>query len=360
MNFKKKTSSMRIKVMGAVAAITVVASSASTSAIAAGEVNLLTWEGYADESVVKPFEEATGCKVSATYVGSNDDFAPKLAAGGGVYDLVTPSIDATKVLIEAGFIDSLDLSRLPRYNEIYEKFRVSEGINHEGKVYGIPYAWGSIPFMYRTDKFDTPPTSLKMLWDPKMKGKISLWDDKSSIYVASRVIGNMDIYKLSDEQLEAAKKKLIEQKPLVRKYWATAGELVDLYASGEVWISNTWGGYQSSLLAEQGIEVKEFIPEEGAEGWMDSWMIVKGTPNEDCAYKYMQMATTEVGQCGVSNVNGYSSANPVAAKNCMTPQQFKDLHQDDLGYLDSLLLWENLRDRLPAYTNTWNAVKAAN
>jgi putative spermidine/putrescine transport system substrate-binding protein/spermidine/putrescine transport system substrate-binding protein len=345
--------------MGAVATTAVVMTIAAT-AQAAGEVNLLTWEGYADESFVKPFEDATGCKVSATYVGSNDDFAPKLAAGGGVYDIVMPSIDATKVLIEAGFIDPIDLERVPRYSEIYDKFRVSEGINHDGKVYGVPFSWGSIPFMYRVDKFDTPPTSLKALWDPALKGKISLWDDKSALYVASRVIGNMNIYALSDTQLEAAKQKLIEQKPLVRKYWATAGELVDLYAAGEVWISNTWGGYQSALLADQNIVVKEFIPEEGAEGWMDSLLIVKGTPNEDCVYKYINMATTEQGQCGMSNVNGYSSANPVAAKKCMSPEQFQDLHQADVGYLDSLFLWENLRDRLGAYTNTWNAVKAAN
>ncbi|HMB76886.1 MAG TPA: ABC transporter substrate-binding protein, partial [Kiloniellaceae bacterium] len=319
-----------------------------------------TWEGYADDSFIKPFEEASGCKVSATYVGSNDDFAPKLAAGGGVYDLVSPSIDSTKALIEAGFIDPLDLSKLPRYEEIYEKFRTAEGINHDGEAYGIPFSWGSIPFMYRTDKFETPPTSLKTLWDPALEGKISLWDDKSAIYVASRLIGNMNIYDLTDEELEAAKEKLIEQKPLVRKYWATAGELVDLYAAGEVWISNTWGGYQSSLLADQNIPVEEFIPEEGAEGWMDSWLVVKGTPNEDCVYKFIEMATTEQGQCGMSNVNGYSSANPVAAKNCMSDEQFMALHQDDVGYLDSLLLWTNLRDRLEAYTNTWNAVKAAN
>ena len=195
--------------LGAAAAAVMVVGVTSSSAFAGGEVNLLTWEGYADESVVKPFEEATGCKVSATYVGSNDDCAPKLAAGGGVYDLVTPSIDATKVLIEAGFIDPLDLSKLPRYSEIYEKFRVSEGINHDGKVYGIPYAWGSIPFMYRTDKFDSAPTSLKILWDSSMKGKISLWDDKSSLYVASRVLGNMNIYDLSDDQLAAAKAKFV-------------------------------------------------------------------------------------------------------------------------------------------------------
>ncbi len=347
-------------VLSVAAAIAVVVGVAGVGAAQAGEVNVLTWEGYADESFIKPFEEASGCKVSATYVGSNDDFAPKLTAGGGVYDLVSPSIDATKALIEAGFIDSVDLSNVPRYEEIYEKFRAAEGVNHDGKVYGVPFSWGSIPFMYRTDKFDTPPTSLKTLWDPALKGKISLWDDKSALYVASRVIGNMNIYDLSDDQLDAAKQKLVEQKPLVRKYWGTAGELVDLYAAGEVWISNTWGGYQSALLAEQNISVKEFIPEEGAEGWMDSWLIVKGTPNEECVYKFINMATTEQGQCGMSNVNGYSSANPVAAENCMTPAQFKELHQDDVGYLDSLLLWENLRERLPAYTNAWNGVKAAN
>jgi putative spermidine/putrescine transport system substrate-binding protein/spermidine/putrescine transport system substrate-binding protein len=351
--------SKKRRIMGAVA-VAAFALNITTSAAIAGEVNLLTWEGYADASFVKPFEEASGCKVSATYVGSNDDFAPKLAAGGGVYDIVMPSIDATKVLIEAGFIDPIDLSRVPRYNEIYEKFRGSEGITLDGKVYGVPFSWGSIPFMYRVDKFDTPPTSLKALWDPALKGRISLWDDKSSLYVASRVLGNMNIYALSDAQLEAAKQKLIEQKPLVRKYWATAGELVDLFTAGEVWISNTWGGYQSSLLADQNIEVKEFIPEEGAEGWMDSLLIVKGTPNDECVYKYINMAISEQGQCGMSNVNGYSSANPVAAKKCMSAQQFEDLHQADVDYLDSLLLWENLRDRLGVYTNTWNAVKAAN
>jgi len=332
----------------------------AAAAKADGVVNILTWEGYGDPSFIDKFEAESGCKVTATYVGSNDDFAPKLAAGGGVYDLITPSIDTTKTMILAGFVEPIDLSKVPRWNEIYEKFRSAEGINHEGAVYGVPWAWGSIPFMYRTDKIpeSEAPTSLKALWDPRYQGKISLWDDKSAIYVAARLGGDMNIYALDDAQIDKAKAKLIEQKPLVRKYWATAGELVDLYAAGEVWISNTWGGYQSNLLAAQGIPVKEFIPEEGAEGWMDSWMVVKDTPNIDCAYKFINMTVSELGQCGVANVNGYSAANPVAAKNCMTPEQYDALHQDDVEYLDSLMLWQNLGDRIEAYTNAWNAVKA--
>jgi putative spermidine/putrescine transport system substrate-binding protein/spermidine/putrescine transport system substrate-binding protein len=356
----KKLGKRKLGVALIAAGMAVAVAGAVASPSMAGEVNVLTWEGYADDSFIKPFEEASGCKVSATYVGSNDDFAPKLMAGGGVYDLIAPSIDTAPVMVRAGFVQAIDLARVPRFNEIYEKFRSAGGILADGKVYGVPFSWGSIPFMYRTDKISTPPTSLKDLWSEKYKGKISLWDDKSAIYVASRVLGNMNIYKLSDAQLEAAKDKLIEQKPLVRKYWSTAGELVDLYTNGEVWISNTWGGYQSALLADQNIPVVEFIPEEGAEGWMDSWMIVKGTPNEDCAYKFLNMAISEQGQCGMSNVNGYSSTNEVAAKKCMSAEQFKTLHQDDPDYLDSLLLWTDLGDRFGAYTNTWNAVKAAN
>lgn len=341
-------------------AMAVIGSMLATPAWAEGQVNILTWEGYADQSFIAKFEEQSGCKVSATYVGSNDDFAPKLAAGGGVYDLITPSIDTTKTMIEAGFVEPLDTAQIAEWSNIYEKFRTAEGINHDGKAYGMPYSWGAISFMYRVDKFKEAPTSIADLWNEDVKGRVSLWDDKSAIYVAARLNGDSDIYHLTDEQIEKAKQTLLKQKPLVRKYWATAGELVDLYAAGEVWISNTWAGYQSRLVKEKGIEVKEFIPKENAEGWMDSWMVVKDTPNKDCAYKFLNMQSSELGQCGVANVNGYSAANPIAAKKCMTPEQYADLHQDDPEYLDSLLLWENLGARIEAYTNAWNAVKSAN
>ncbi|MCP4385800.1 MAG: ABC transporter substrate-binding protein [Hyphomicrobiales bacterium] len=337
---------------------TSVAVALAVPALAAGELNLLTWEGYADESFMSKFEESSGCKVNATYVGSNDDFAPKLAAGGGVYDLISPSADTTGLMIDAGFVEPIDTSKIENWDNIYEKFRSLDGVQRDGTVYGVPYTWGAIAFMYRDDKFDTPPTSLAELFDPKHTGKVALWDDKSAIYVAARLNGDTNIYTLSDDQIEAAKERLIAQKPIVRKYWATAGELVDLYAGGEVYISNTWAGYQSSLLADKGIKVTEFIPEENAEGWMDSWMIVKGNENLDCTYKFINMQLSELGQCGVANVNGYSVANPAAAKTCMTPEQFATLHQDDPDYLDSLLMWKPLGERLEVYTNAWNAVKA--
>ncbi|MBM3583593.1 MAG: ABC transporter substrate-binding protein [Alphaproteobacteria bacterium] len=344
-------------------ALAVLAAGASIGALAGaahaeGQLNLLTWEGYADASFVAPFEAASGCKVTATYVGSNDDFVPKLVAGGGVYDLISPSIDTAPVTVAAGYIDPIDTSKIQGLEGLYELFRSSPGLTTDGQLWGVPWTWGSIPFMYRTDMITEEPTSIAALWDPKYAGKVSLWDDKSAIYVAARLNGDTNIYALDDAQLEAAKQKLIEQKPLIRKYWGTAGELVNLFASGEVWISNTWGGYQSAELTDQGIPVKEFIPAENAEGWMDSWQIVKGTPNTDCAYAWLNYSLTPEAQCGVSAITGYSVANEASAKACMTPERFAALHQDDANYINSLILWQT-PDRLEVYTNTWNAVKAA-
>ncbi|MGE3230772.1 MAG: ABC transporter substrate-binding protein [Hyphomicrobium sp.] len=341
---------------GSIVGLAIVAAGGASAV--AGELNFLGWEGYADESFVKEFESATGCKVTATYVGSNDDFAPKLASGGGVYDIVSVSADTTGVLVAAGLVEPLDMSKIEHWNDIYELFRNAKGINRDGQVYGVPLTWGSIPLMYRTDKITEEPDSYAVLWDERYKGKIALWDDKSAIFNTARLLGYDNVYSLTDEQLEAVKQKLIEEKPLLRKYWSTAGELINLYASGEVWISNTWGGYQVAELQKQGIPVKEFLPKEKADGWADNWMIVKGSPNQDCAYQYINFTTSARGQCGISSVTGYSAANPVAAKACMTSEEFEAKHQDDIDYVDSLVMWEQ-PDRLDVYTNTWNAIKGA-
>ena len=45
-------------------------------------LNLLVWEGYADPSYVHDFEQQYHCKVSASYMGSDDELVAKLKALG--------------------------------------------------------------------------------------------------------------------------------------------------------------------------------------------------------------------------------------------------------------------------------------
>lgn len=365
---------MKIKLKALAVSAALVGGIASTGlAIAssqaqAGELAILTWEGYADSVITQKFEDETGCIITRTYVGSNDEFPAKLgASGGSIYDAVSPSVDTTGILAKMGVIEPISLDLLPYWDDIYEGFQVHPSVTGEegwmppeGHVWAAPFAWGSIAWMYNSDAFDTPPDSIAILWDPAYEGKLSIWDDKTNIYAVARYLFGTDVnvYDLSDEQLAEVRDKLIEAKPQMRKYWATAGELVNLYANGEVVLSNTWGGYQSGLLIEQGIPMVEFIPIEKADGWQDAWQIVKGTPNMECAKQFVGYMESPHAQCEMSMFMGYSMANEAAAKECLSPEMYETLHQGDWVYFDGLDFWREPA-RVDKMIETWNAVKAA-
>ena len=77
-------------------------------------LNLLVWEGYADPSFVKGFEEQMHCKVAASYMGSSDELVAKLRGGSaGNYDVISPSSDVATMISTAGLAAPLDLSKIP-------------------------------------------------------------------------------------------------------------------------------------------------------------------------------------------------------------------------------------------------------
>ena len=326
----------------------------------AAELNILTWEGYADPSFIEKFEKASSCKTTSTYVGSNDDFAPKLAAGGGVYDIIVPSIDTIGLMRQAGFVEPIDTKKIEGFSDVYPEFTKATDVVAEGETWSVPLVWGSISLMYRPDKVEGKPDSIGVLFDKKYAGKVAMWDDKSSIYWAARLLGFENVYDLTDEQLETVKAKLIEQKPLIRKYWATAGELTELYANQEVWLSNTWTGLQSKEVnnLKKGFEVVEFTPKEKAEGWMDSMQLVKGSQNTDCAYKFFSFMLSAEGQCGIVGSSGYFPVNPKAVSSCLKGEEAEAKKVNNIEFVKSLVMWQ-LPARLDKYLEVWNAVKAA-
>src|ERR1017187_2039406 len=82
-------------------------------------LNLLVWEGYADPSYVKAFEEQNHCKVSASYMGSSDELVAKLRGGSaGTYDIISPSSDVATSIAAAGLAASLDLTKIPSYGQL--------------------------------------------------------------------------------------------------------------------------------------------------------------------------------------------------------------------------------------------------
>jgi len=200
------------------------------------------------------------------------------------------------------------------------------------------------------------------MWNPKYKGKVSVWDDLSTVYMTAQVLGfdkpdPSQLYNLSDQQLEAVKKKLLELKPNVRKMWATGGELTNLFESHEIVIAMGWP-LNTADLKKAGFPVGETIPKENTTGWIDHLMITAGSENKELAHKFLEYMIEAQTQKLVTDKTHYVPANPQAG-HFMTPDEVKTLHLDDVvTYQRRLNFWQNV-PRRAKYTEIWNDVKAA-
>ncbi len=326
-------------------------------------LSLLVWEGYADPSFVKAFEDQYHCKVSASYMGSSDELTTKLNGGAASnYDIISPSSDVATAIALKGFAAPLDLTKLPSYSQLSPQLTSLSLVRMNGQVYGVPFMWGPDPMIYDTTAFAQPPDSWNVLWDPKYRGRISVWDDLSTIYMTAQVLGYdkpdpSQLYNLSDEQLEAVKKKLLELKPNIRKMWSTGGELTNLFQNHEIVAAMGWP-LMTNQLRKVNFPAGETIPKENTTGWIDHLMITSASENKELAYQFVEYMMAAQTQKKVADVTGYTPANPGAAR-FMTPEQLRSLHLDDVdNYQKRLYFWQNV-PRRSQYNEIWNEVKAA-
>ena len=351
--------SRRIALIAAVAAIVLAISCSKRQPT----LNLLVWEGYADPSFVRAFEEANHCRVAASYMGSSDELVAKLRGGSaGNYDVISPSSDVATSIASGGLAAPLDLSKLPSYAQLSSKLTSLSLVRMNGNVYGVPFMWGPDPIIYDANAFPTPPDSWTVFWDAKMAGKVSVWDDLSTVYMAAQVLGYdkpdpAHLYDLSDQELETVKKKLIELKPNIRKMWSTGGELTNLFQNHEVIIAMGWP-LMTNQLRKTNFPVGETIPKENTTGWIDHLMITAGSENKELAAKFLEYMIQAKTQKQVTDITGYTPANPHAAQ-FMSPEEIKNLHLDDVdNYQKRIYFWQNV-PRRAKYNEIWNEVKAS-
>jgi spermidine/putrescine-binding protein len=326
-------------------------------------LSLLVWEGYADPSFVQAFENAHHCKVVASYMGSSDELVAKLRGGSAAnFDVISPSSDVAASLVRAGLAAPLDVSKIPSYAQLSPKLRDSTLVKANGQTYGVPFVWGPNPLLYDTTVFTAAPDSWSILWEAKYKGKISLWDELSSLYMAAQLLGYDkpdpgQLYNLSDAQLEAVKKKLIELKPNIRKYWSTGGELTNLFQNHEIIAAMGWP-LMSNQLRKLNFPIGETIPKENTTGWIDHLMITAASTHKELAQAFLEYMVEPQTQKLVTDVTHYTPANPATAQ-LLTADERKTLHLDHPDdYMKRIYFWQDV-PRRPKYTEIWNEVKNA-
>jgi putative spermidine/putrescine transport system substrate-binding protein len=285
-----------------------------------GSLTMVVWEGYAQPQWVKPFQTATGCKVSAKYAGSsNDMFNLMTSGGGGQYDLVSASGDASLRLIYSGAVAETNMSLIPSYKDFYDAFKSPSNNTVNGKHYGVSVQFGPNVLLYNTKKISPKPTSWAAIYDPKYKGQITIPDNPiqiadAALYLSKKRpgLGIKDPYELTKAQLAAVVTLLKQQRPLIKKYWGLASDQIDLFKNGGSTIGASWP-YQLNTLKAAKVPVAAVNPREGVTGWLDTYMLSSKAKHPNCAYRWMQWITTPKVQAQQAI---YFGETPVNKKAC--------------------------------------------
>jgi len=315
-----------------------------------GSLNLIAWEGYTEDQWVKPFEQKTGCQVNVKYGGSSDEMVTLMRqGGGGQYDMVSASGDASLRLIAGGDVQPVNVDLIPGYADFFEPLKSPPHNTIDGKHYGVSLQWGPNTLLYNTEKVSPEPTSWSVLYDPKYKGQITVPNNPIQIADAALYLSKSqpdlaitDPYELNDEQFNAAIDLLKQQKPLIKKYWGLASDEIDLFKNGDATLGASWP-YQTNTLQADNVPVKDLIPQEGATGWADTWMLSAKAQHPNCAYLWMQHVSTPLVQAQQAIFFGETPANTKACAEMDKIDQGScaKYHGDaDQSYFDSIKFWK--------------------
>lgn len=317
-------------------------------------LNVYNWGDYIDETVISEFEDTYNIKVNYENFATNEDMYVKIKSGGTNYDVAFPSDYMISKMIKERLLEKIDLNNIPNYSLIDNNFKnLKYDINNE---YSVPYMWGTVGIIYNKKMVKEPVESWNILWDKKYKKQILMLDSqRESIGVALQKLG-YSLNTRNKEELEAAKRELIRQKPLVLAY--VGDEIKDKMIAGEAALAVAWAG-DAVFMKEQNPDLEYIVPKEGSNIFFDAMVIPKTSKHKKEAEMFINfMCETDVALKNTEYI-GYSTPQ-IEAKNSLP----MEIANDPVAYPDAKVIkrcevYEDLTDMIKEYDRIWTEVKAA-
>ncbi|MEA4961453.1 ABC transporter substrate-binding protein [Lutispora sp.] len=318
---------------------------------------VVNWKDYGsdDSKVIEYFEQKYDCKVVHEYMASEEELLTKLRTGGvGKIDVILPNASILPVAIKEGLLEEVDGSSMENYKYIFDKFTTLPENKQDGKTYAVPWVWGSTAIAYNSELVKEKVDSVNVLWDEKYKGMIAFRDDFNDAVMTAAIALGQDPSNPSD--LEAIKKKLIEQKPLNRTYWKTGDEWSKLFANKQIAVGMMWSG-QAAAMKQEGEPIEYVVPNEGAIGWVDYWGVVKNAPNKDLAFKFIDYMISKEFQEDWVKKGGPAPVNSEAVK-ALDEKTIQEMNLSEESLNKLFFISYHGEDVKREWNELWQEVKA--
>jgi spermidine/putrescine transport system substrate-binding protein len=320
--------------------------SASSSTAAAnaplGSVTGIVWKGYDNPAAFKPLAHR-GFKAQWEYISaSNNEIITKLRGGAqGSIDVVTPGAVFIPAMVEAGLLQSIDLSQVPNTQQLYPAFRNPSWAQLDGKTYGVPITFYNFPINSRPDIVPGQIATYAELADPKYHGKLVTVNDPQNLYLMLKeALGTSDFSKLTKSQLASGVALFKKIQPNLRTIAASFGDVIDLMSRSDAGLCILGYGLVQSTLQSRGIKCTNYAPTKtGGLTGADLYCIAAQAPNLPGAYAVLNSALAPLGNSLMSSFQYTAVVNPAAVKYLPKKQQHLFPYNDVDGYLATNPLW---------------------
>lgn len=287
---------------------------------------MFNWADYVDPENIEEFKTRFGV-TDFTYdtYASNEELLTRLQGGAtGQFDVGAPTAEFVEAMVDGGFIQELDWSKIPNaalINKQFQEFYKDDKANLNN--YHLPKDWGTTGIALRTKVVTDEVKTWKQFFDvaPKYSKQIVIVDSPGDVFVAPLKALGFSLNSVDPGELEQARKLLMDLAPHVLSLNSDTYDAQ--LASEECVMGLVWTGGIADLREEE--ETKDTvyqIPEDGTLYWMDTWVIFKDPPHPEAAHAFLNFIHEPAIQAKETVTNRYATPNDEAMK--LVPQAILD------------------------------------
>lgn len=250
----------------------------------AEELVLLNWPDYLEPGTAALFEAETGTRIAQVHyesdTGRNALVALNNARG---FDIAVVDGASLALYRKSGWLAPIRHRQVPNLTHIDYRW---QGAFPAAEGYAVPYFWGTMGIAYNRDGIEDPPLEWIDLFRPSadLCGSIVMPSDvRELVGLALRALGHPE-NGASAEQLEDARRLLLEQRPCVAEYgYVNLGDNSELI-SGEILATVLYSG-DALMLHEVDQAVAFQVPASGSTLWIDYLVVFASSKKQDLAYR---------------------------------------------------------------------------
>jgi spermidine/putrescine transport system substrate-binding protein len=284
---------------------------------------MYNWSDYVNPDNIDAFKQQFGV---TTFVydtfANNEELLAKFQAGASGYDIAAPTAEYTPALVEGGYIDKLDWSRIPNAQYIDAAFKGQAWDPND--EYQLPKDFGTTGILYRKKLVPEPVTSWQDLYDlttGKYSGKTVFVDSMGDVFIMPLKMLGKSLNSVEKADLDQARTILMDLAPHILALDSDTYQ--DKLASGEAVLCLGWTGPLVALRADPNTaDTTYVVPSEGSLYWLDTWVKVKDGPNPNAAYAFLNFIQDPEVQAKETIYNGYATPNDEARQ--YIPQEMLD------------------------------------